>query len=101
MNLQQIYNTLLTGAEIQLRFETKLEAESFRVQLFAKKRRDDKLFSDLGMDHERLSLRFSWDSKTCVATALLVKPKEKTTFTIVSIKDPSSSASPENSNEKV
>lgn len=48
MNLQQVYNALYSGATVEIVFDNKKDADNFRTNLYHCKKRNDKVFVDLG-----------------------------------------------------
>ena len=64
-----IYNQLLLGDRIRMRFNDSLEAEQFRVRMAQWKSRQDKAMMSIGgMEQEdRMVFVFKYDKATCTA----------------------------------
>lgn len=97
MQLSQIYAQIFAGNTIRLQFSTRREMESFRVQLYAMKRKEESHLTNIGFSVDKMALSILWKpidkeqpEEAGVAIVTLKPPRQPVSYTVL----PDSEAAP-------
>lgn len=85
----ELYNLLLAGKKIELRFQSNQDAARFRIRLSQYKGAQEKEMIKLGMmqESERLKVVFRYIADTGVATILFQQPPDPRQFSFKILED--------------
>ena len=89
-----IYNTLSTGATVQLDFTTKKAAQDFRQSISVIKSRTEKNLAGCGIDLDSSQLTMTYDHEAGLATFVIKQVKYLHEFKILNILPPTQTPSP-------